>query len=45
MNTEITLLMCESCFDLIIEDEAQYSGHQPCCNQCPTNHKGEHHDN
>jgi len=41
MYTEITLLMCESCFDLIIEDEAQFSDNQPCCNDCLDAYKGE----
>jgi hypothetical protein len=40
MQTEITLLLCESCFNLILEEEAQFLEHQPCCNDCSDAHKG-----
>jgi hypothetical protein len=34
MFTEITLLMCESCFDLIIEDNAHEVRGKYCCSDC-----------
>jgi hypothetical protein len=37
MHTEITLLMCESCFDLIIEDESQEVSGLSCCSVCVAN--------
>jgi hypothetical protein len=40
MQAEKTLLLCESCFNLILEEEAQFLEHQPCCANCSDTHKG-----
>lgn len=31
---EITLLFCESCFDIIIEDDAEYHHDKCYCHHC-----------
>jgi len=31
---EITLLLCECCFDVILEDDAQYHGNKSYCHHC-----------
>jgi len=34
MILEITLLLCESCFDAILEDDAEYHDSNSYCNHC-----------
>lgn len=34
MNIEITLLLCESCFDAIFEDDAEYHDDNSYCHHC-----------
>lgn len=31
---EITLLLCECCFDVILEDDAQYHENKSYCHHC-----------
>jgi|GEM_PF-5088313 len=31
---EITMLLCESCFDIILEDDAEYHQEKPYCHHC-----------
>jgi hypothetical protein len=32
--TEYTFLLCECCFDIILEDDAQYHGDNSYCHHC-----------
>lgn len=34
MTQEITLLLCECCYDIILEDDAQYHDETTCCHNC-----------
>lgn len=34
MIYEITLLLCECCFDVILEDDAEYHRDKCYCHQC-----------
>lgn len=34
MSYEITLLLCENCFDAILEEDAEYHDNKSYCNHC-----------
>lgn len=34
MSQEITLLLCECCYDIILEDDAQYHDDNTYCHRC-----------
>lgn len=34
MNYEITLLLCENCFDAILEDDVEYHNDNSYCHHC-----------
>lgn len=34
MSQEITLLLCECCYDIILEDDAQYHDETTYCHHC-----------
>lgn len=34
MSYEITLLLCENCFDAILEEGAEYHDNKSYCNHC-----------